>query len=300
MNDNTQLIPFSVGLVISDSIDNSWYIRVIPIEQQGFIHGKIEDGSNVDEVKGKDSQGNSWETSYTTTNALTAKWISKDANRRTPPTIHKNEKVQLYKYADSDDIFWEDYGQDSRDRTTERYVKAWSNKTKRDGKEVDHANSYYFEVDTKTGNITLKTNKSNGEKFAYTVQIQGKGGILTLEDDAGQVIYIDSNKKETGLENGEGCKIQLLGKDVNVVAVDNINFKAGKKIEGIAPMVSWNASTSYVVKTATWGLTASSMTGTSTGTFAIKSTTFTHNGVNVGDKHSHMEQGDGKPVGPPQ
>ena len=65
-------------------------------------------------------------------------------------------------------------------------------------------------------------------------------------------------------------------------------------------MVSWNASTSYVVKTATWGLTASSMTGTSTGTFAITSTTFTHNGVNVGGKHSHMEQGDGKPVGPPQ
>lgn len=299
MNDNTQLVPFSVGLVIADSIDNSHYIRVIPIEQQGFIDGKIEDGVNVDNVKGKDSLGNSWETSYTTTNALSAKWLAKDANRRTPPTIHKGEKVQLYKYADSDDIFWEDFGQDSKNRTTERYVKAWSNKTKRDSKEVDHTNSYYFEVDTATGNITLKTNKSNGEKFGYTVQIQGKSGILTLEDDAGQTIYIDSNKKETGLENGDGCKVQLLGKDVNIVAIDNINMKAGKAINGETKTINWQASTTYAVKTAAWNLEASSMTGKSSGNFAITSTTFTHNGKNVGDSHGHMEQGDGKKVGLP-
>lgn len=299
MNDNTQLIPFSVGLVIADSIDNSWYIRVIPIEQQGFINGKIEDGSNVDEVKGKDSQGNSWETSYETTNALSAKWISKDANRRTPPTIHKGEKVQLYKYADGEDIFWEDFGQDSRHRTTERYVKAWSNKPKRDAKEVDHTNSYYFEVDTNTGNITLRTNKSNGEKFAYTVQIQGKSGLLVLEDDAGQAVYIDSNKKETGLENGDGCKVQLIGPDINIEAKNNINIKAGKQITGIAPMINWNASTSYIVKTATWSLTASTISGKASGAYAIKSSALTHNGVNVGFTHNHIGN-QGKPTSPPQ
>lgn len=299
MGDNTQLIPFSVGLVIADSIDNSHYIRVIPIEQQGFIDGKIEDGANVDTVKGKDSLGNSWETSYTTTNALSAKWLPKDSNRRTPPSIHKGEKVQLYKYADSDDLFWEDFGQDTKNRTTERVVKAWSNKPKRDSKELDHTNSYYFEVDTSEGNVTLKTNKSNGEKFAYTIQIQGKNGILVVEDDVGQAFYIDSNKKETTLENQSGCKVQLLDKDVNIIATDNINMTAGKAINGQTKTVNWQASTTYTVKTAAWSLQASSMTGKSSGAFSITSTTFTHNGKNVGDSHGHMEQGDGRKVGPP-
>lgn len=308
MNDNTQLIPFSVGLVIADSIDNSYYIRVIPIEQQGFIDGKIEDGANVDEVKGKDSQGNTWESRYTTTNALTAKWISKDSNRRTPPSIHKGEKVQLYKYADSDDIFWEDYGQDTKNRTTEREVKVWSNKPKRDSTELSEANAYFFEVDTNTGLITLKTNKNNGEPFAFTLQVQTKKGIFVVETDQGECIYIDSSKKEAGVENSAGSKVQLIDKvinieapdDINIKAGKNINFKAGTAINGETKTVKWNAATTYSVKTSSWVMEAASMTGKSSGTFAITSTNFTHNGTNVGDSHTHIEQGDGKPVSKPQ
>lgn len=299
MVDATQLKPFSVGLVIEDSVENSFYIRVIPIEQQGFHDGIITDGANVDEVKGKDSLGNSWETSYTTTNALSAKWMSRSSNRRTPPSICKGEKVQLLKYADSEDIFWEDFGQDTKNRTTERQVQAWSNKAKRDGKELDHTNSYFFEVDTATGDVTFKTNKSNGEEFAYTVQIQAKNGILVFEDDVGQSFHIDSNKREVAMENQDGCLVQLLGKSINIKAPEDINITAGKNINGKAKSIIWNAATTYSVKTASWNMEASSMTGKSSGTFAITSTAFTHNGKNVGDDHSHMEQGDGKPVGPP-
>lgn len=299
MVDATQLKPFSVGLVIEDSVENSFYIRVIPIEQQGFHDGIITDGANVDEVKGKDSLGNSWETSYTTTNALSAKWISRSSNRRTPPSIHKGEKVQLLKYGDSEDIFWEDFGQDTKNRTTEREVKAWSNKPKRDSKELDHTNSYFFEVDTTTGLVTFKTNKSNGEPFAYTLQIQAKEGIVVLENDAGDVLYIDGTKKEVGMENQAGCKVQLLDKDINIIAIDNINMKAGKSINGETKTINWQASTTYAVKTAAWNIQASSMSGKSSGTFAITSAAFTHNGTNVGSDHGHMEQGDGKKVGPP-
>lgn len=308
MNDVTQLVPFSVGLVIADSVENSYYIRVIPIEQQGFIHGEIEDGSNVDNVKGKDSQGNEWETSYTTTNALTAKWISRDSNRRTPPSIHKGERVQLYKYADSDDVFWEDNGQDTKNRTTEREVKVWSNKPKRDGEELSAKNAYFFEVDTNTGLVTFKTNKNNGEPFAFTLQAQAKKGIFVLEIDQGECFYIDGNKKEVTMENSSGAKVQLIDKVINIEAPDDVNIKAGKNINmkagtaimGETKTVNWNAATTYAVKTATWSMTASSMIGKSSGSFDITSASFTHNGKNVGDTHQHMEQGDGKLVSTPQ
>lgn len=308
MNDITQLVPFSVGLVIADSINNNPYIRVIPIEQQGFIDGKIEDGYNEDVVEGTDSLGNSWQGNYTTSTGLSAKWISKDSNRRTPPSIHKGEKVQLYKYADSDDIFWEDMGQDTNNRTTERVVMAWSNKPKRDGKELDSTNSYFLEVDTNTGLVTLQTNKSNGEPFGFTLQIQTKKGIAVLENDVGDTVYIDGSKKDVGLENQSGCKVQLLDKDVNIKAVENVNIEAGKNINlksgnsitGETKTINWNASTTYSVKTSTWNIQASSMTGKSSGTFAINSAGFTHNGVNVSSDHTHMEQGDGKPTGPPK
>lgn len=308
MSDITKLVPFSVGLVIEDSVNNSFFIRVIPVEQQGFLNGKIEDGANQDVVKGKDSLGNSWEGSYTTTVALTAKWLSKDSNRRTPPSIHKGEKVQLYKYADSDDIFWEDMGQDTKNRTTEREVKAWSNKPKRDSKELDSTNSYFLEVDTATGLITLQTNKSNGEPFAFTFQAQTKKGIFVFEIDQGESIYIDGNKKEVGMENSAGSFVRCTDKVVTINGTDTVDIKAGKNINlesgtainGKTKSVNWNASTTYSVKTSSWTLQASSMSGKSSGAFAITSTSFTHNGTNVGDKHSHMEQGDGKPVGPPQ
>lgn len=307
MGTKTELIPFSVGLVIDDSIDNSHYIRVIPIEQHGYIDGEITDLVKVDEVKGKDSQGNNWETSYTTTNALTAKWMSNDSNRRTPPSIHKGEKVQLYRYGDSEDIFWDDFGQDTRNRTTERQVNAWSNKPKRDSKELNSTNSYYLEVDTATGLVTLKTNKSNGEKVAYTIQVQTKKSILVIEDDLGNAFYIDSLKKEVGMENQAKSKVQLLDKDINLEALEsvnikakNINLSATNGITGKAKTVNYQASTSYSVKTNTWSTNASSMIGTSSGSYGITSTSLTHNGVNVGGTHSHMEQGDGKPTGPPQ
>ena len=297
MNDITQLVPFSVGLVIADSIDNSYYIRVIPIEQQGFINGEIEDGANVDEVKGKDSLGNDWETSYTTTNALSAKWISRDSNRRTPPSMHKGEKVQLYKYADSDDIFWEDNGQDTRNRTTERQVNAWSNKPKRDSKELNSTNSYYLEVDTATGLVTLKTNKSNGEKVAYTIQVQTKNSILVIEDDLGNAFYIDSLKKEVGMENQAKSKVQLLDKDINLEALEsvnikakNINLSATNGITGKAKTVNYQASTAYSINTNNIALK---------GNFKATGGGFTHNSINVGSTHTHIGN-QGKPTSPPK
>ncbi len=297
MNDITQLVPFSVGLVIADSVENSYYIRVIPIEQQGFIHGEIEDGSNVDNVKGKDSQGNEWETSYTTTNALTAKWISRDSNRRTPPSIHKGERVQLYKYADSDDVFWEDNGQDTRNRTTEREVKVWSNKPKRDGEELSAKNAYFLEVDTNTGLVTFKTNKSNGEPFSYTFQLQTKKGIFVVEDDVGNSIAIDSSKKEVILENQSKSFIQLLDKDITINATDNLNIKVGKnmvttvgsKMTTTAATASLKLSGAYSIKTSSMDLT---------GAFKAIGSSMTHNGVNVGSVHSHIGNL-GKPVSPP-
>ena len=300
MSAQTELIPYSVGLVIEDTIDNSWWLRAIPIEKQGFIDGEIKDLANSETVKGVDSQGNSWETSYQTTNAVSAKWYSGDSNRRTPPNIHKGEKVQLLRYGDSEEFFWTDIGQDSKNRTTERVVQAWSNKPERDGKELDNTNSYYFEVDTENGLITLKTNKNNGEPFEYTVQLNTKDGTVVIEDDTDNAIYIESSKKEVGMENTSGCFIRLKDKDIEISAVNNINITAGNELKGTAPKINWNASTSYKISTNTYNLSSSKADITASGGYSVTSGSMTHNGVNVGATHSHMEQGDGKPVGPPQ
>ena len=305
MIDKTSLSKYSIGLVIEDAIDNSFYIRVIPIEDQPYQDGKVEDCYFKDETKGVDAKGEQWESKYLTTNALSARWLQNDSNRRTPPSIHKGEKVQLYRYADSEDIYWEDLGQDTKNRTTEREVKAWSNKPKRDGEELDHTNSYFLEVDTKEGLITLKTNKNNSEPFAYTFQLQTKKGIFIFEDDVGNNIYLDSNKKEILLENQSKSFIQILDKDINITAVNNLNIKVGKdmttnvgsnqtttvasNLSVKAAKASLDASGGYTVKTSTMSLT---------GAFAVKGSSMTHNGANVGSVHSHTGNL-GRPVSPP-
>lgn len=222
---------FSLGLVASNKPLSSKTIEVTPIELLPFMDGEINAEINISSVSGVDRDGKAYTVSVANGTSIKATWLPMgNTNRRTAPDVRRGERVLIYRYGDSDRYFWVDMGLDSRLKKLETVTHSWSNTRDENKDSTDPKNCYFFEVSTHKKLITLSTNKSDGEPYAYTVQINTGKGNLTITDDIGNFIEMDSVKRSLLLHNSDNSIVHLDKSKVLIKGDSEVKIVSGATV----------------------------------------------------------------------
>ena len=276
-----------IGIVAMNKELSSDLIEFADIESFPMLNGELSDNMVAYEAKGADNTGAAYETSLNTTATMQAKWIPiGTSNRKTPPDVRRGEKVVIYRYADVDKFYWTTLFYDMKLRKLETIIFAISN-TRDEAAEGTADNTYFLEFSTHNKVVHLHTTKSDGEPFAYDIQLNTKDGVLTITDDIGNFISLDSADVRIEAKNADGSWIDMDRKDIKITAPDNIFMKAGKNIEMQAGIsIKSKSGTSIEDETGTIKTKANTTTNT------VPLTTFSQN-VTIGNMLATKSFGSG-------
>jgi hypothetical protein len=168
--------------------------------------------------------------SITITNVIEASYLDLMSNRSGPPDIVKGEQVLLFQYSDTDEYYWFPLGRDDDLRRLEHYRISVSDDQKT-VKILDKNNTYYIELDTLHDKaITIATSKSDGEKYKYHFKIDANNNTVTLQDDIGNEIWLESDIPRIMLKNSSDTIVDLNDKDILFGAPRDIVIKADRQI----------------------------------------------------------------------
>lgn len=218
-----------IGVVAENAIlGHEELLHVAPQDQLPNMRGRLELNPQKFTTKGVDSRGKAYQSKVETGSTVTAKWLNEDSNRITPPQLMKGETVHLYRFNGDETFYWKPTNQHMNKRVQEVVVEAYAAKPKEAAKEetpTNIKNSYTRTVDTANGLMEMRTSKANGEKAAWTVQMNGKDGKLVISDGDGNFIQIDSTLTCIDIQNKDRTHIQLDKQVINIQSDKTINMK---------------------------------------------------------------------------
>ena len=254
-------------------------LEVVPIEDLDQLDGEVTDMMGQLDATGVDKDGNTFATSQKVSNTIRAMYLPLDAHRPYPSLIRRGERVLIWRVADTDKYYWTEMGLDDTTRRKDVFTILVPNSPTEGENSKIYKTAYYIEVNTVDKHITIQTNKNDGEEFAYLLQLNPGGGSATLCDDAGNYFQLLSKEKKLMLMNAVGSSMGIEGNKGWFTAKESITCNTK----------DFNVNcTNYNVKTANYNMSASAGCNmTSSGSYAVKASSFTHNGINVGESHKH-------------
>ena len=227
----TSLIPVSIGTAAENKPLTSTQLNVVAHELLPALDGYLSVNPETVTGEGKRPDGSDYQTSVQSDVVITATWLPYGSNRVTPPDIRRGERVMLYRVADTDQYYWRDLGLDASFRRLESVIFAWNANPSIADSGFDPDNAYYFEVSTHNKSITMGTSKANGEPFAYTLQFDTAEGSVTLSDDIGTFVQLNSAEKQIVLMNAAQSYFNMHDKNLSISVLGDIDIKAGKSIK---------------------------------------------------------------------
>lgn len=274
-NDSTLLRPWKLGIAANNldiDADDPELLQVVPIEGTPFADGELVSLPFEAESTATDPDGNTVVSKVTMDQALPAKWLrGTSTNQATPPCIRRGMRVMLWRVGDENAYWWQDIGLDRQLMKLETVVMQFSATKDESADPRLPENSYYLEVSTHKGAITLSTSKANEEFCKYVVQINTKEGRIVVTDDIGNEMAMDSAETIIGFTNADGTQFELNKRDILGYAPEDIilaaeeNMKLScKTFELTCQNGTVNASSSFTIKTPTLTLDAGSTTATGT------------------------------------
>ena len=218
------------GYAAADKDNGSRVLYVYCEELLPFVSGEIRAttvASNISTTDGK----NKFTGSATTKNFIKCTYRDDSGtNNAFPPDIRRGEQVRIFNIGDTDQWYWAPTGRNDSARRTEHKRIAISD-TLQNNPDLDDNNTYYFEMNTRTDQkIEFSTANSNGEKFRYKFIISPKNSTITLCDDGGNLLLIESAVPRISLINSSNSMIQMDGVNITVACNGDMKFKADGNI----------------------------------------------------------------------
>lgn len=224
----SQLRFFSVGVVANNKPMSSNEVEVTPIEHLPFVDGQLTDTGTPVQAQGTDNQGGQYSTQVASSVTVKATWLKLGVgNRKTSPDLRRGAQVALYQFGDADKYYWTTMLDDSNLRKLETVVWAFSASAD-ESKATDADSSYYIELSTHTGMITLHTSKANNEPYGYDIQLNTAEGYFRLQDDIGNYMLLDSTQNHFELGNGDQSILQILKKTMAMQTQDSVAIQTKK------------------------------------------------------------------------
>lgn len=246
---NSKFQFYSLGIIVEDKALGSDIVTVYPVEDLPNINGKIGDYKQEFKSNFPDSRGVAKTSTIESKATVKAKWVPlSNSNRMTSPDVIKNETVMLFKFSDTEDMYWTTLFREPGIRRRETVCYMFGN-LKAPLKTWDKKTSYWFEVSTIDKHVKLHTSSSDGEPYEYDITIDTKEGFLEIKDDVGNSILMDSKQ---GLQLFKPVnKFRVETKDIELAASNSITETAGQSITASANTMSYSAGGSYKMSAAT-------------------------------------------------
>lgn len=268
----------SIGRAANNRTPSSPLLEIYPIEIMGYADGEITDNYVEDEVEGIDAFGQKYRVAAKATNTIQATWLPIGSNRNTPPDIRRGERVLILRFGDADVYYWSTTGLDEYLRRLETVVYTFSNTRDESVTQLTPDNSWYIKVCTRTKNIIVKTNKSDGEKVSYSFEFDIAKGVVTLKDDMGNFFTLSSFERMLKLQNSDSSIFEINKTVANLITKDAINLTT-KNYTLKCSNNNVDATSSITYKSPTYSIDANTSTVG----------TLTNNGINVSSSHIHPE-----------
>lgn len=298
--DMSKLHKWSIGIVIKDIEYDSDIIEVYPVEkipdENINLWKKNEFKETITNTYPKDNEKKDSEEVINLTKSVSIKamWLGEDQfNRMTPPTIRKEEYVQIYRYSNADVFFWDTLRNDARLRKEEVVVHAYSDKPDIDMNETLD-NMVYQKIDTLNKIIHFHTPDNNGGYTTYDITLDYGKGYLEILDGKQNQIKLDSNVDKFNMHiEGTTNKYDITvdGDNGFVETVDNKGNSI--KLDSPSDTISVKTNTKVVVDTKNAEVNAKDITF-NTSTFNINASTVSynggtikHDGVSIDKTHTH-------------
>lgn len=258
----------SLGIVAEHKKPSTKLAKIHPAEALAEIDGELRSIPVVLYSAGVDGDNLEYQVNISADLALECEWLPFGEHRQTAPDIRRGEQVIIWEIENSTDekYYWSSVGRDSRLRRLETILWAVSNISdpKANVKELNYDNSYTVEFSTHTKQITIRTNKNDGEPFAYIIQLNTKDGNFTVTDDVGNYVQLDSKNTTIDLTNKDGTHFRLKKKDIFAYAPDSMYMKAVNNMEFECTDLIVKATNSITTETTTATHTATTITNKAT------------------------------------
>lgn len=245
---------YDIGRVAENKSRSTNDILVYLPTHMAEMAGKGSVENTSDEVKFKDEEENDVTVEITHTTAVKAIWLPMGDRSENAPDVRKNERVFIYRWADSETLYWVPSNLDSHLRRLEtRTILFSADPDGLSNTPRSPENSYALHISTHDRNVRFTTTNLNGEPFTYTIELDTEKGSFTIIDDVGNLMRIDSANTQILLENKDETRILLDKKNIFVYAPQNIDVTADKDITVQCENFTLTASKDYKV-TANSGL----------------------------------------------
>lgn len=209
---NSCFSSYSIGIVTKDKDRWSDIIYVWPVEELPYASGNVSSASY--KTGGK--------------NVITAKWVPMgQSNRMTSPDVVSGEHVMIYRFADTDEYYWETMHREPELRRLETVLYAYGNLKKKGKAFTKEDSTYYFEVSTHDGHIHLHTTRSNEEKVSYDILVSTRESHIIIKDSLDNMIKLDSIKADFDVKTNHDIQLRAAN-DINIMADRDCNLRTGR------------------------------------------------------------------------
>lgn len=204
----SKLKPYSKGVVIEDKVRGSSEITVLCIEELPHAKGLISEFKEDYEFTLPNVNDVPEQAVITTKLHITAKWLPlSNTNRHTPPDVIKNEIVDIYKYADTEEYYWTTILNQPNIRRLETVRWMFGN-LQTPLVEWGPNEAYWFEVSTHDKKIQLQTSDSDGEAFKYSIIVDTKENTITITDNVDNSIVLSSSDGSVNITTNSSVNIK--------------------------------------------------------------------------------------------
>ena len=219
---------FCIAIVSKDKDTGSDTIRAYPVEKLGYEHNEVDTNKETADVTMMNIDGIPFRGSVDRESIIEATWLPDGADgRMTSPDVVSGETVRIYRFGNMDRYYWTTIYREPALRRTEHVVHAYGNLPS--GRTPWGIDSSYGNIwSTKDQHVTFYTSQSNGEAFKYLFKIDTKNNTITLKDNIGNGLDVDSSNDKVGIQNAQNTRIE--------VAQENINMSAGGSLGVYTPM----------------------------------------------------------------
>ncbi len=203
-------------------------------ERNSMADGEITDTVDKIETTGEDSSGNKFKASVDSTITMSATWLPfGQDNRLTSPDVRRGEEVMIWQLADDTATFWWTSAERGIDLRKLETVIFGISGTKAEDTPATAENTYFLEMSSHRGAITMHTSNANGEPFTWDFQINAMDGNAVIQSSAGDHIAIDSKETTIEMVNSAGSMIVMNKKKIRMFAEEEISLESNNiKING--------------------------------------------------------------------
>lgn len=227
---------FTVGVVAISKGEDGDEISFFPIEHLSETDGHIDLDETITTVT-ENILGQIEVPTLTKSTWLSAKWKPVgQSNRYTAPNVRRGELVLVYRYGNTEELYWDTLGHFPEYRRKEKVKYVYGNYDDFNNDITDEL-SYWYSIDTINKLVEFHTgyDDNGSEHTKYDFTIETKEGMFTAKDDRGNIVTMDSKEdifnqvvlKEYNLEVGEYTTLTV-GKDHTVDIGEYCSVKIGK------------------------------------------------------------------------